>query len=318
MDSSKRKGSASVRFDLFELDAKNSWLRRNGLPVDLPPQALRVLVMLAERPDELVTRQEIKEALWPGELHGDFDNRLNFTIKKLREALRDDADQPRYIQTVRNAGYRFVAPLRESQEPPLVPTHPADQRLSGQGVGLPQVAQSAGLAQRAGLRFLTLMAVIVAAIATMAVFLVRPQRIGQVAYDARTLPAAADQQIGPRIDSVTPTLLLPLARQKIVIEGRGFGLHVPYAQTDSPYLAIRDVTRDWAAGRMIPQNQDEVMLDVESWTNTEIVVGGFSGSYGQKGWKLVPGDKLEVAVWNPQSGSGPALYQIAVISGAPQ
>jgi len=73
--------------------------------------------MLAERPGALITRKEIKEALWPDESYGDFDSRINFAVKKLRETLADDAEQPRYVQTVRNAGYRFIAPVRE---PPSV------------------------------------------------------------------------------------------------------------------------------------------------------------------------------------------------------
>jgi DNA-binding winged helix-turn-helix (wHTH) protein len=102
-----------IRFNLFELDAKNGQLRRSGVPIDLSPQLLRVLVMLAERPGELVTRKEMKEALWQGQSYGDFDSRLNFVVKKLREVLGDDAEQPRYIQTVRGSGYRFPVDLAE-------------------------------------------------------------------------------------------------------------------------------------------------------------------------------------------------------------
>src|ERR1039458_5725251 len=110
---SKGGGGSSIRFDMFELDAQRGRLRRSGVPVDLPPQALKLLAILAERADELVTREEIQGALWPGQFYGDFDSRLSFAVRKLREALRDDAEQPRYIQTVRNAGYRFIAPVRE-------------------------------------------------------------------------------------------------------------------------------------------------------------------------------------------------------------
>ncbi len=109
-------------------------------------------------------------------------------------------------------------------------------------------------------------------------------------------------------------MIAPQARQRIVIKGRGFGLHVPFAHTDSPYLAIRDETAHWAAGRLVPHNWDEVMLDVESWTDNEIVITGFSGDYGVKGWKLTAGDELEVAVWNPQNGIGPARYRELVVS----
>ncbi len=122
--------------------------------------------------------------------------------------------------------------------------------------------------------------------------------------------AASDPGNVIEIASVTP--IYPSARQTIVIRGRGFGLHVPYARTDSPYLAVRDQSAHWAAGRVIPWNWDQVMLDVESWTDTEIVISGFSGDYGRNGWKLSAGDRLEIAVWNPQSGAGPTVYRARV------
>lgn len=122
-------------------------------------------------------------------------------------------------------------------------------------------------------------------------------------------PSSTDDS-KPEISSVTP--ILPQARQRIVIQGRGFGLHVPYAHTDTPYLAIRDDTARWAAGRVVPHNWDEVMLDVESWTDDRIVISGFSGDYGKNGWKLTEGDDVEIAVWNPQNGVGPARYHVHV------
>lgn len=105
--------SSLLRFDVFELDTRSGQLWRSGIPVDLPPQALRILMLLAGRPNLLVTRKEIKQALWPDETYGDFDSRLNFAIRKLREALNDSAEQPRYVRTVRSAGYMFIAPVRE-------------------------------------------------------------------------------------------------------------------------------------------------------------------------------------------------------------
>lgn len=293
------KRGGSIRFDLFELEAGSGELRRRGLPVDLPPQVFRVLVMLAERPDEVVTRQEIKEALWPGQSYGDFDSRLNFAIKKLREALGDDAEQPRYVQTVRNAGYRFIAPVLDVQTPSVVlPNSTPGTLPAGKGVWL-------------GGRGLSVVFMTAALVAVAAVFVLRQGKPGQLAAaEAKAGPAKTNVEYEPRIDSVTA--ILPQTRQRIVITGRGFGLHVPYVHTDSPYLAIRDLTAHWSAGRMIPQNSDEVMADVESWTDSEIVVTGFSGDYGMKGWKLAAGDELEIAIWNPQSGVGPGLFRLTV------
>jgi DNA-binding winged helix-turn-helix (wHTH) protein len=307
-----RRGG-SIRFDLFELDGKRTGLRRSGVAVDLPPQAFRVLVMLAERPNELVMRQEIKEALWPGQSFGDFDSRLNFAIKKLREALGDDAEQPRYIQTVRNAGYRFIAPVREQQAPSPVLLNSIGQPAWNNGSDLSESTRRtmvAGNGFRLGRRALFL--ALVTAVATAAVLALRQGKTSEPALSEAKGPPLATTSVEyqPRIDSVSA--IQPEARQRIVITGRGFGLHVPYVHTDSPYLAVRDLTAHWSAGRMIPQNTDEVMVDVHSWTDTEIVVSGFSGDYGLKGSKLAPGDELEIAVWNPQSGVGPGLFHVTV------
>jgi DNA-binding winged helix-turn-helix (wHTH) protein len=310
-----------VRFDVFELDAGKGHLLRSGLPVDLSPQLLTILGMLAGRPGQVVTRKEIKEALWPGQSFGDFDSRLNFAIKKLREALGDDAEHPRYVQTVRNAGYRFIAPVREPQALSSVVRDPDWSESKQIGV-LPRSMQGAlvsGKGLQVGMNgpFLALVTVVVIAIAVTTVLVLRHRGADQSVFsEVRRQPQSNDSENGqPRIDSVTP--ILPQPRQRIAIKGTSFGLHVPYTRTDSPYLAIRDKTSGWAAGRIIPRNYDDVMMDVENWTDTEIVVSGFSGDYGRKGWKLNPGDDLEIAVWNPQSGLGPALYHLKVNPNGP-
>jgi len=306
-------GQASIRFDLFELDAGSGQLRRRGLPVDLPPQAVRVLVMLAERPDEVLTRQEIKKALWPGQSYGDFDGRLNFAVKRLREALGDDAERPRYIQTVRNAGYRFIAPVREQK---FISADSVDCSIPGEpltGSTQKTLVAGKGLPLR-GNRFLAFVALVIVAVAVASAFTLRQHGPGQPT-GAEGPAAVGVPKAENVLRVVSVSAIIPEARQRIVIKGTGFGLHVPYAHTDSPYLAIRDLTGHWSAGRMIPQNSDEVMVDVENWTDTEIVLSGFSGDYGVKGWTLAAGDELEIAVWNPQSGVGPGLFHLGVSGG---
>lgn len=129
--SADERGGSFLHLDIFELDVKSGQLRRNGLPVDLPHQAQRILVLLTTRPNQLVSRKEIKDALWAGQSHGDFDSRLNFTVRKLREALGDDAEQPRYVQTVRKAGYTFIAPVGTVPEIPSSANSPAAGLSSG-------------------------------------------------------------------------------------------------------------------------------------------------------------------------------------------
>jgi hypothetical protein len=117
------------------------------------------------------------------------------------------------------------------------------------------------------------------------------------------------------ITAVSP--ILPAQNQTIVIHGSGFGLHTPYRNADTAFIAIRDKTAGWAAGRIIPQNWDEVTLNVESWEDAQIVITGFSGAYGSREWRLTTGDEIEIAVWNPQTSHGPALYHATVSASPP-
>ena len=100
-----------VRFGTFEVNLDAGELRRHGLRVHLPGQAFQILDMLLARPGALVTRAELRERLWPGRTYMDFDHGLNKAVNRLREALVDDAANPRFIQTVARRGYRFLAPV---------------------------------------------------------------------------------------------------------------------------------------------------------------------------------------------------------------
>jgi hypothetical protein len=120
----------------------------------------------------------------------------------------------------------------------------------------------------------------------------------------------AESRTWPEIQSVSR--ILPQPRQTIIIRGKGFGHHEPYRADNSPYISIRDETAHWAAGRKISYNDDDVTLDVTGWSDSEIVLDGFSGAYDQQGWKLSAGDEVSIVVWNPQSGKGPSGYRVKV------
>jgi DNA-binding winged helix-turn-helix (wHTH) protein/Tol biopolymer transport system component len=100
-----------VRFGLFELDFKAAQLTRNGTKIRLPQQPLQLLSILIESPGEIVTRERLRQHLWPSDVFIDFDHGLNKSIQKLRDALGDSADSPRYIETIPRVGYRFIAPV---------------------------------------------------------------------------------------------------------------------------------------------------------------------------------------------------------------
>ncbi len=98
-----------VHFGLFEVDLRTGELRKQGLKIKLHGQPMEVLEMLLEHPGDLVTREEIQKRLWPAETFVDFETGLNQAVKKLREALGDHADNPRFVETLPRKGYRFVA-----------------------------------------------------------------------------------------------------------------------------------------------------------------------------------------------------------------
>src|SRR5215813_5893636 len=101
-----------LRFGVFELDVRAGELRKNGLRVRLQEQPIKVLAMLAEHSGEIVTREELQKSLWPADTYVDFDHGLNKTINKIRDALADSAESPRFVETVPRKGYRFLAEVK--------------------------------------------------------------------------------------------------------------------------------------------------------------------------------------------------------------
>ena len=101
-----------MRFGTCEADIRSGELRRNGSKVKLQEQPFQVLALLLERPGEVVTREELRGKLWPADTFVDFEHSLNAAIKRLRDALGDDADNPRFVETLARRGYRFVAPVK--------------------------------------------------------------------------------------------------------------------------------------------------------------------------------------------------------------
>src|SRR5262245_42444284 len=117
---SKTVSQASIRrfarFGSFEVDFRERKLTKGGIRIRLQEQPFRILALLLERPGQLVTREEIRLQVWPQDLFVDFDAALNTAVGKLRAALSDSADNPRFLETVPRHGYRFVAPVVLSPE----------------------------------------------------------------------------------------------------------------------------------------------------------------------------------------------------------
>ena len=104
-----------VRFGVFELDVSAGELRKQGRKINLQQQPFQVLALLLRRPGELVSREELQQALWSADTFVEFDQGLNTAIKKIRQALDDSADNPRFIETLPRKGYRFIAPVSSAE-----------------------------------------------------------------------------------------------------------------------------------------------------------------------------------------------------------
>jgi DNA-binding winged helix-turn-helix (wHTH) protein len=126
-----QNNSKIARFGVFELDLSAGELRKNGRKLRLQEQPFQILALLLERAGDVVTREELRQKLWPADTFVDFDHGLNTAVNKLRELLGDSASSPRFIETLARRGYRFIAPVQsETQnhaQPAAQPSAPAEQ-----------------------------------------------------------------------------------------------------------------------------------------------------------------------------------------------
>ncbi|MFY9682304.1 MAG: winged helix-turn-helix domain-containing protein [Candidatus Sulfotelmatobacter sp.] len=117
--------SRIARFGVFELDLAAGELRKNGTKLRLQEQPFQVLALLLERAGDVVTREELRQKLWPADTFVDFDHSLNTAVNKLREVLGDSASSPRYIETLARRGYRFIAPVQNVGTPTVAQHSPS-------------------------------------------------------------------------------------------------------------------------------------------------------------------------------------------------
>jgi Tol biopolymer transport system component/DNA-binding winged helix-turn-helix (wHTH) protein len=157
----------TVQFGLFEVDLQARELRKSGVKIKLNEQPFQILIVLLERPGEVVTREELQTRLWSADTFVDFDLSLNTAVKKLRQALGDESDNPRFVETLYRRGYRFIAPVltasREREQPASgengalpVPSPASNQKLdAGNKAGLlsGDAGRSGDAASRSAKRF---------------------------------------------------------------------------------------------------------------------------------------------------------------------
>ena len=127
--------SAMIRFGSFELDAAAAELRKNGTLIKLQPQPLKVLFLLIQHAGQVVTREEIQRCLWSDSTFVDFERGINFSINQIRSALADNADRPRYIETLSRRGYRFIAKVAHQDSAKEVPAAPVPLAANDRGAG---------------------------------------------------------------------------------------------------------------------------------------------------------------------------------------
>jgi cholera toxin transcriptional activator len=126
------------KFDEFEADLRAAELRKGGIRLKLQMQPFQVLVALLERPQEVVTREELRQRLWPQDTFVDFDHGLNTAMVKLRDVLGDSASQPKFIETIAKRGYRFLGSVETVSDQPAVPV----AKVSVQAEAVPPTASN--------------------------------------------------------------------------------------------------------------------------------------------------------------------------------
>jgi eukaryotic-like serine/threonine-protein kinase len=168
-----------VRFGLFEVDLTEGILLKNGRKIKLQAQPFRLLVMLVEQPGETVPRERLKEALWSSDTFVDFDHSLNAAVARLRQALDDSAENPRFIATMARQGYRFIAPVEQpSAQKPGVDAQPELEPPRGQAPNMGRGRLPLALGA----------AVIVAALSALVIWVMHPKtfreaEITQMTFD---------------------------------------------------------------------------------------------------------------------------------------
>lgn len=117
-----------VHFDVFEVDLRAAELYKAGRKIKIQVQPFHILAMLLEHPGEVLTREELRQRLWPADTFVDFDHSLNTAVKKLRQALGDDKQKPRFVETLPKRGYRFIgtvkAPTPRAAQPDIAAAQP--------------------------------------------------------------------------------------------------------------------------------------------------------------------------------------------------
>lgn len=187
-----------VRFGVFEVELRTAELRKQGVRIRLPSQSFQILEALLLRPGELVTREELKQKLWPADTFGDFEHGLNAAVNRVREALGDSSDKPRFIETLPRRGYRFIAPVESSQtEQTPSETQPSSQAPKAKDASRSWTMMPSVFALAKGFRYVVGGAALVLLISVAAFFYFRNSSQSPAFYSSVPLTNYVGSQISP-------------------------------------------------------------------------------------------------------------------------
>jgi Tol biopolymer transport system component/DNA-binding winged helix-turn-helix (wHTH) protein len=234
--------SKVLRFGTFEVDLRSGELRKNGLKVRLTGQPFQILVILLERPGELVTREEVQKRLWPGGTFVDFDRGLNAAINRVREALGDSAENPRFVETLPRRGYRFIGQVEGL--PPASSTGP-QPAANGQRNGSVRRSWKIGIAPGLVI-LLTAFSLLFPAIARRFLRQSQPQLLETV-----PLTALPGQEISPSFSPDGSQVAFGWNGEN---NGAGFDLYVKVIGTDKP-LRLTNHPVPWLGVKWSPDGR---------------------------------------------------------------
>ena len=247
--------SRRVRTGLFEIDLSSAEVHKNGRKVPLQEQPFLVLAMLLERPGNLVTREELQARLWPADTYVGFDEGLNTTIRKLRVAFGDSADNPRFIETIPRRGYRFIAPVEPGQMP--LPSPPATTAAAK-----PRVVSRR-------MRWIGFAAVVFVVLA-LTVFLRtagnRKPRLGKIMLVVLPLENfSGDSQQDYLADGITEEIITQLGSldpQHLGVIARTSAMHFKHTQESSAQIC-REVGADYLLEGSIRRSGDRIRVTAQ-------------------------------------------------------
>jgi DNA-binding winged helix-turn-helix (wHTH) protein/TolB-like protein len=271
--------SARASFGRFELDLESGTLSRDGVRIRLQPQPARVLVLLVQQAGSVVSRETLRQQVWPEGTFVDFERGLNFCIAQVRGALGDSADSPRFIETLPRRGYRFIAPVGVPQSSLRATSEQPESNLraaSEQPQSRVQFLRTSRWLPVAGLAFLAIVTAGLIAGTHRAVTRDPTVRVAVVPFDNETGMDDFDRIARGVADATVARLAAPARIGRISVIGNAAALHQPRRFRDlkriglelgADYIVLAQMKRDAAQVRLIA-HLIRVADEAHVWANT--------------------------------------------------